>query len=107
MNKTKNILLLLAWITVFQAVSAGIGLVTAEDITGWYATLVRPDFAPPNFVFPIVWPALYLLIAIAGWRIFCVNRTSIQPLGALFIIYMALNWTWSFIFFSLHMIFAG
>ena len=70
----------------------------------WYATLTRPSFAPPNIVFPVVWTMLYALIAAAGWRIF---RSRRRDLIILFAVYMALNWTWSFVFFTWHQIGLG
>ena len=36
----------------------------------WYAALDKPSFTPPGYVFGIVWPILYVLIAVAGWRVF-------------------------------------
>lgn len=36
----------------------------------WYASLEKPAFTPPDQVFAIVWPILYVLIALAGWRVF-------------------------------------
>ena len=36
----------------------------------WYAALDKPSFTPPSAVFIYVWPVLYALIAIAGWRVF-------------------------------------
>ncbi len=34
----------------------------------WYKRLDKPSWNPPEYVFPIVWTALYSLIAVSGWR---------------------------------------
>ncbi|MER8924061.1 TspO/MBR family protein [Mesorhizobium sp. M0802] len=34
----------------------------------WYASLAKPPFNPPNWVFAPAWTLLYVLIAVAGWR---------------------------------------
>ena len=33
----------------------------------WYASLNKPSWTPPDWLFPIAWTVLYLMIAIAGW----------------------------------------
>lgn len=35
----------------------------------WYETLEKPDWTPPNWVFPAAWTTIYLLISIAGARV--------------------------------------
>ena len=35
----------------------------------WYETLEKPSFTPPNWVFPIAWTSIYLLISFAGARV--------------------------------------
>src|SRR5581483_8336140 len=35
----------------------------------WYSRLEKPSYNPPDYVFPIVWTALYSLMAISGWRV--------------------------------------
>jgi hypothetical protein len=35
----------------------------------WYEDLRKPAWRPPNAAFPVVWTVLYILIAIAGWRV--------------------------------------
>ena len=73
------------------------------EIEGWYRELRRPSFAPPNWVFGPVWSLLYLLMAMAAWRI------SMQPASGnrnvalgLFLVQLALNLAWSYIFFRKH-----
>lgn len=104
----KDILFLFVWIAVFEAVSAAIGMATAGDVGEWYKTLNRPSFTPPNWIFPVMWSLLYALIASAGWRISRIaDKKERKALLGIFAIYMGLNWTWSFVFFSAHEIFAG
>lgn len=99
---------LLGWIIVFEAVSVLIGLGTQSNVDGWYAGLVQPSFTPPNIAFPIMWSILYAMIAAAGYYIW---QARTQPGGTLrlqlFVAYMALNWSWSFIFFTLHQLLLG
>ncbi len=58
----------------FGAVVAAAGLVGARYSPRdwrtklWYKRLDKPSWNPPEFVFPVVWTALYSLIAISGWR---------------------------------------
>ena len=44
-------------------------LVTRPEIPTWYASLTKPSWTPLPVVFPIVWTALYLLMAVSFWRI--------------------------------------
>ena len=56
-------------LAVCMFIAAINGLPTAPAITVWCPTLVKPFFTPPNWLFAPVWFVLYLMIAIAGWRI--------------------------------------
>lgn len=99
---------LLCWIIAFEAVSVLIGLGTQSGVEGWYAGLVQPSFAPPNIAFPIMWSILYAMIAAAGYDIWQARGQAGGTLRLnLFIAYMALNWSWSFVFFTLHQLFIG
>ena len=64
----------------------------------WYARLNKPSFTPPNWVFAPVWTALYILIAIAGWRCWLRDRNSAAM--KLWFVQMALNFLWSPMFFG-------
>jgi benzodiazapine receptor len=77
-----------------------IGFVSAPG--AWYATLSKPPFSPPNWIFAPVWSTLYIMIAIAGWRIWRRTRNS-APMK-LWWGQLALNFIWSPIFFSGHRI---
>jgi benzodiazapine receptor len=66
----------------------------------WYANLAKPWFTPPSRIFAPVWMLLYILIAVAGWRTFA--RDSLGPAMIVWIIALALNFSWSPIFFGLN-----
>lgn len=68
----------------------------------WYARLAKPGFTPPGWIFGPVWAALYLMIAIAGWRIWRTDRRG-WPMK-LWWGQLLLNFLWSPIFFSAHQI---
>ena len=99
--KTPRALLLLA---VFLAVVIGVGaLIGISTAPGeWYANLNKPPFNPPNWLFGPVWFALYVLIAIAGWRTFLAEPNGLAM--KLWFGQMVLNWLWSPIWFSLHLL---
>ena len=50
--------------------AAGLGSVaTTPNIPTWYATLAKPTWNPPNWLFGPVWTALYICMAVAAWLI--------------------------------------
>lgn len=93
-------LILAVFLVVVMGVGAFIGASTAPG--AWYAALNKPPFNPPNWIFGPVWSALYVLIAIAGWRTFLRNPTGTAMI--LWVTQMLLNWAWSPLWFSLHLI---
>lgn len=66
---------------------------------GWYAALNKPPFNPPNWVFAPVWSVLYVMIAIAGWRVWMRERGGAAM--ATWFVQLGLNFLWSPIFFGL------
>ena len=55
---------------IFLAAAFGAGTTGAMFPTGeWYKSLNKPDWVPPNWVFPLAWTTIYLLIAFAGARV--------------------------------------
>ena len=92
---------LLAFLLLTLAVGAVAGIATAKGVNGWYATLEKPSFNPPNGVFAPVWTTLYVLMAIAAWRVWRLRGIASVAL-ILFFVQLALNFAWSFIFFTAH-----
>ncbi|HEX3810338.1 MAG TPA: TspO/MBR family protein [Rhizomicrobium sp.] len=102
-NERRNKLVLFAFLLVTLAVGALSSIFTEPNVSGWYTTIARPSFDPPNWIFAPVWTALYALMAVAAWRVWRVNGWRSGAM-ALYAIQLALNFAWSFIFFSLHRI---
>ena len=74
-----------------------VGWLTPPD--DWYEGLAKPSFIPPNWIFGPVWTGFYLLIAVAGWRLWC--RAPASSAMRLWFAQMGLNWLWSPTFFGL------
>ena len=78
-------------------------LFTTPAILTWYANLHKPNVAPPNWVFAPVWTTLYLLMGISLFMIWNARRgkdASRKPI-IMFIVQLALNVLWSYLFFGL------
>jgi translocator protein len=96
-------------VTCGVSLAAGlIGSFTAmgQGFSSWYATIDKPSFTPPNWVFGPVWTILYLLMGVAaflvwqkGWQL---RRVRIA-LGW-FLVQLILNALWTPVFFGLHQI---
>ncbi len=95
---------LLAFLAICFAVSGLGGLITAQSVGTWYQDLAKPAFNPPDWVFAPVWTTLYLLMAIAAWRVWrrAGWRDGHAALTA-FGVQLALNLAWSTAFFGLRM----
>jgi len=95
----KKYISLALWIIVYLAVAFGIGQLSQSAIDSWYAGLEKPALNPPNYIFPIMWTFLYILIASAGWKIWQ-SQKEVRELKWIFIGYTVLNWAWTPIFFG-------
>lgn len=89
---------------VFVALVVGGGLIVGSSNIpdGWYESLAKPPFNPPNWIFGPVWTILYVMIALAGARTWLGQRRD----GAMVAWWMQLvfNVLWSPVFFTLHSI---
>ncbi|ESZ39421.1 MULTISPECIES: TspO/MBR family protein [unclassified Mesorhizobium] len=64
----------------------------------WYASLAKPPFNPPNWVFAPAWTLLYVLIAVAGWRTW--ERERAGAAMKIWALQLVLNFAWSPTFFG-------
>jgi len=96
-------------LALFVALCLGIGALGAAlaetSLKLWYADLIKPSFNPPDAVFGPVWTVLYIMMAIAAWRVWrTADRDSARGPLTLFALQLALNLGWSVVFFGLQKI---
>ncbi|SDE20909.1 tryptophan-rich sensory protein TspO [Limimaricola pyoseonensis] len=71
----------------------------------WYRRLNKPRWTPPDWLFPVAWTTLYLLMAGAGGLV--AGRPGADFALALWALQIALNTLWTPVFFGLRRIRAG
>jgi len=98
-------------IVACELVGASGTIFTAMGLETWYATLTRPDLAPPNWVFGPVWTTLFALMGIAVWLVWKRATGERSRAGRLaigiFAVHFAVNVAWSAVFFGLQSLFYG
>lgn len=95
----KAALAFLGWIALtFGAALPGIFIQPA----GYYASLAKPSWAPPPWIFGPVWTLLYVMMAVAAWLVWRRGgwRAQRGPL-ALYLLQLVLNALWTPLFFGL------
>lgn len=94
-----------AFLLICFAIAAAGGAVTATSVGDWYQSLAKPGFTPPDWLFAPVWTVLYVLMAVAAWRVWRASGFSAAR-GALlaFVVQLALNLGWSVLFFGMNAI---
>jgi tryptophan-rich sensory protein len=101
-TKQKQFAGLAAWL-IASFIAAGIGGAASVKASTFYAQLVRPEWAPPSWVFGPVWTVLYALMGIAAWLVWRVaGFRAAKTALTLFLVQLALNALWSWLFFGWH-----
>jgi translocator protein len=74
-NRRKSLVLFIIFVV-------GVGwLIGATNLPGqWYTGLQKATFNPPNWIFAPTWTALYVMIAVAGWRTYLQEEPSALPM---------------------------
>ena len=110
MSRKRQIAVLLLFLLLcYLAAAIGSLFTTANISNGWYASLPRPPWTPPNWLFGPVWTVLYTLMAVAAWlvwRVYGGVKQAAVPL-ALFTMQLCLNIGWSGVFFGQRLVGAG
>lgn len=73
---------------------------TSSSVSTWYATLAKPSFNPPSWLFGPVWTVLYILMGIALYLAWTKRKEANGEI-AVFTAQLALNMLWSALFFGL------
>jgi len=83
--------------------------ITLAQIPTWYSALVKPSWAPPNWLFGPVWSTLYFLMGIALFLVWREGfyRSDVKFAILIFAGQLVLNLLWSIIFFSYHSLFGS
>ena len=68
-----------------------------------YGQMNQPPFAPPGWLFPVVWTVLYLMMGYASYRILYSGgeKLQIRKALALYGAQLAVNFLWPLVFFGL------
>lgn len=76
---------------------------TFSAIPTWYASLNKPFFSPPNWIFAPVWLALYTLMGISLYLILQngFEKKEVKFAVSIFAIQLVLNAAWPILFFGL------
>ena len=96
----KNIIALIISILLAEGIGFLSGFLSMTSSSD-YQNFNKPTFAPPGWVFPIVWTILFFLMAIAAYRIWMSGKSGEDVTKALFLYGTQLfyNFLWSIIFF--------
>ncbi|PIP51567.1 TspO protein [Candidatus Berkelbacteria bacterium CG_4_8_14_3_um_filter_33_6] len=80
-------------------------LATFNAVDGWYQTIAKPGFSPPNWIFGPVWTILYFILIIVLFLILNSNPTKHrQKVLNIFYLQLFFNALWSILFFGLNLI---
>ena len=102
---TAQIIKLAVSLLLTLGVGAIAGIFTSAAVPGWYASLNRPSFNPPNWLFGPVWTVLYIVLGISLFLIWNLEPSKARNLAMIvFMVQLIFNFCWSFIFFYFKMI---
>ncbi len=99
--KLGSILALVFFVGISLAAGFIGSLSTMDSIQGWYATLNRPSWTPPNWVFGPVWTLLYVLMGTSAFLVWRSKKIGKYLAIWLFLGHLLVNLFWSIAFFGM------
>ena len=95
----RSALALVGWLALsFTAAAMGGFFLPGE----WYASLQKPAWNPPNWIFGPVWTVLYATMGITAWLVWKRGGFAGQRVAlSLFLLQLLFNALWSPLFFGL------
>ena len=76
------------------------GFSTVSAIAGWYQSIQKPSWNPPNWLFGPVWTVLYIMMGISVALIWHSRHNAKKTAISFFVVQLMLNLLWSYIFFG-------
>lgn len=101
--KIKSYPKLILSIILIEIIGSLGAIATTPAIPGWYASLIKPFFTPPSWVFGPVWTSLFFLMGFALYLVWQegLEKRPVRLAVYTFSIQMILNVLWSFLFFGM------
>ncbi len=101
-TKKQNIKASVIGAAIFLAVGGASSLITMGAMED-YGRLNQPPFAPPSFLFPIVWSVLLILLGISAGLTYRTDSEAKKPTLILFDVSLAMIFVWPILFFNLQL----
>ena len=103
----KDLLALIGFYLPCLVVQGVGGAITATSVSNWYQDIAKSTLTPPGYWFGIVWTILYILMAIAAWRVWRVERTVRSEAQLLWIGQLVTGLLWTTTFFGMKQMHEG
>ncbi len=106
--KIKTFFTFLFCLTIPLIIGGISGFITSNEIGTWFASLNKPTFNPPNYLFGPVWTFLYIIMGISLYIIWESPKSKERKKAlTVFGLQLFFNFWWSILFFSFHLLFVS
>lgn len=89
-------------VLICETVGIVSGFLSQGSMTTWFATLQKPSWNPPAYLFGPIWTVLYLLMGISLWLVWKNGAPEAKKTRAMsvFGVQLFFNFCWSILFFK-------